>query len=128
MILNTLGKTSQRAAGAPLEEGRVWFTGHWGFQFEAERAGLRPLVAGASRVEPGDWLVTPSAVLSQRARVPERARSARARVEARSGFPYSTLPNAYGGAVAIRRQPQRQMEIVLWRIEQTARAEDPAAR
>ncbi len=116
------------ARGAPLSEGRVWYVGHWGFQFLAERAGMRPLVAGESHVSAGDWLVTPSAVLAQRAQLPERVRSTQASVEARSRWPWSTLPNAYGGAVAIRRQPARQMQIVLQRIEGDAVAEVPAAR
>lgn len=115
------------ARGAPLAEGRVWYVGHWGFQFLAERAGMRPLVAGESRVAAGDWLLTPSAVLSQRAAVPDWARSVQASVEAHSDWPWSTLPNAYGGAVAIRRQPDRQMRIVLQRIESDATAVDPVA-
>ena len=89
---------------------------------------MRPLVAGESHVSAGDWLVTPSAVLAQRAQLPERVRSTQASVEARSRWPWSTLPNAYGGAVAIRRQPARQMQIVLQRIEGDAVAEVPAAR
>ena len=37
---------ARRAAGS---EGQVWYVGHWGFQYLAERAGMRPLVAGESR-------------------------------------------------------------------------------
>jgi hypothetical protein len=116
------------ARGAPLADGRVWYVGHWGFQFVAERAGMRPLVAGQSFVAPGDWLVTPSAVLAQRAQIPAWARSAQASVEAHSPWPWSTLPNAYGGALAIRRQPERQMQIVLQRIEREALAQEVSAR
>ena len=117
---------SLRAAEAPLDEGRVWFVGHWGFQFLAEREGMRPLIAGASAVRAGDWLVTPSGVLAQRAGVPAWARSARERIGVTSPAPYSTLPNAYGGAVALRRQPLRQMQILLQRIERNAVAQEPA--
>jgi hypothetical protein len=38
---------------------RIWFSGHWEFQYYAERAGMRPVVAGVSRLRPGDWLVVP---------------------------------------------------------------------
>jgi hypothetical protein len=53
--------------------GRVWYAGHWGFQFYAERCGMKPLVAEygdrasyvelppPSRLRPGDWLVVPEA-------------------------------------------------------------------
>src|SRR5262249_20808760 len=51
---------AERAAAAIPERGRtVWYAGHWGFQFYSERAGMRPLVPGASRAEPGDYLVLP---------------------------------------------------------------------
>jgi hypothetical protein len=55
--------------------GRVWYVGHWGFQFDAERRGMRPVVPHydsppdpdgpirfppATVFEPGDWIVVPS--------------------------------------------------------------------
>ena len=40
---------------------RIWYIGHWGFQYYAERAGMTPVEAGASRLRPGDWLVVPDA-------------------------------------------------------------------
>lgn len=46
--------TSSREPGA-----RVWFVGHWGFQFYCERAGMIPAVAGESRLAAGDYLVLP---------------------------------------------------------------------
>jgi hypothetical protein len=59
--------------------GRVWYVGHWGFQFYAERAGLEPVVVATdyeqrqrgidlppiSRLRRGDWLVVPDARLIQ---------------------------------------------------------------
>jgi len=44
-------------AGVP--PGRIWFQGHWGFQFAMEAMGSRPLELGASRVLPGDLIVVP---------------------------------------------------------------------
>lgn len=38
---------------------RVWFVGHWGFQYYCERAGMRPLIPGQSEVAAGDFLVLP---------------------------------------------------------------------
>ncbi len=39
----------------------VWFTGHWGFQWHCERAGMNHLVPwqGGTPMKAGDWLVTP---------------------------------------------------------------------
>jgi hypothetical protein len=59
--------------------GRVWYVGHWGYQFHAERAGMEPLIAAvphasspiplpaASAPRPGDWIVVPD---SARVHVP----------------------------------------------------------
>jgi hypothetical protein len=46
--------------------GRIWYVGHWGFQFYAERAGLWPVEPGDSQGRLGselhraDWLVVPA--------------------------------------------------------------------
>ena len=95
------------------------------FQFLAERAGMVPLIADRTRVAPGDWLLVPTGVLAQRAMVPEWARSPRGGVVARGSWPWSTLPAAYGGAVPIRGQPERQMTISVFRIEDSAVAREP---
>jgi hypothetical protein len=39
------------------EHKTVWFTGHWGFQYYAERAGMKPMVADESPLRAGDWVV-----------------------------------------------------------------------
>jgi len=45
------------AASSPDQ--RVWFIGHWGFQYYCERAGMVPAIPGQSVFEPGDWFVRP---------------------------------------------------------------------
>lgn len=39
--------------------GTGYFVGHWGFQHYATEAGLRIVVPGVTRLEPGDWLLLP---------------------------------------------------------------------
>ncbi|MEE2679444.1 MAG: hypothetical protein VX546_12765 [Myxococcota bacterium] len=121
-------ESTLRASGVDFEEERVFYTGHWGFQFLAERAGMVPLIADRTRVAPGDWLLVPTGVLAQRAMVPEWARSPRGGVVARGSWPWSTLPAAYGGAVPIRGQPERQMTISVFAIEDNAVAREPGRR
>jgi hypothetical protein len=42
---------------------RIWYVGHWGFQYYAEKAGLRPVIPGPDpKWQPlcrGDWLIVP---------------------------------------------------------------------
>ncbi|HEY0006811.1 MAG TPA: glycosyltransferase family 39 protein, partial [Pyrinomonadaceae bacterium] len=35
----------------------AWYVGRWGFQYYAERAGLKPVVADQSEFRTGDWLI-----------------------------------------------------------------------
>ncbi len=41
--------------------GRVWYVGHYGFQYYAERCGMTPAYSGADapQLRQGDWLVRP---------------------------------------------------------------------
>jgi hypothetical protein len=50
-----------------LGGGERWYVGHWGFQFYAERAGLKPVVPGESRLHKGDWLIVPDPHIDQQA-------------------------------------------------------------
>ena len=45
----------------------AWFAGHWGFQFHAERAGMKPVIPGRSDLAAGDWLVIPDGGIDQQA-------------------------------------------------------------
>lgn len=38
---------------------RVWFQGHWGFQYYAERRGALPLDRRGSRIAAGEWIIRP---------------------------------------------------------------------
>jgi len=35
----------------------VWYTGHWGFQFYAEKSGMKPVIAEGDPLRARDWLV-----------------------------------------------------------------------
>ena len=38
----------------------IWYVvGLWGFQFYAERAGMKPVIPGRSHLRKGDWLIVP---------------------------------------------------------------------
>lgn len=52
----------QRILEALPAEATVWFTGHWGWQWYASQAGMRPLSARTGGAEVGDFVVTPQNV------------------------------------------------------------------
>src|SRR2546426_3375780 len=53
-------QASQKIAAVRSSQGSgsdVWYVGRWGFQYYAERAGMKPVVADESKFHEGDWLV-----------------------------------------------------------------------
>jgi tetratricopeptide (TPR) repeat protein len=60
-----LANTAREAAGWLAAKygtppGRLWFQGHWGFQYYLQEKGARPLDFLASSPTPGDFIVIPS--------------------------------------------------------------------
>ena len=121
--------TQDRPPGA-----RVWFAGHWGFQFYCERAGIRQAVAGRTELAPGDLLVLPL--------YPEepgfyRPDSVNARLAPPAGaglvaglvwddwLSATTIPSFYGGPnpVVGRRHPR--LRVGVYRVREWAVAGGP---
>jgi len=105
-----------RELGAdPARETR-WFVGHWGFQFYAERAGMRAVVPGRSALREGDWLLVPEGVSAQRILAPTRAIQALdPPVSVASALAWSSLPWSYTGALPIRPRPAARLRVALFR-------------
>src|SRR5262249_57413658 len=73
------------------QQRNVWFTGHWGFQYYAERAGMKPLIADESLLRAGDWVVlTLTGQDKQMVWVPESTLDQIGRVAPRDSIPLST--------------------------------------
>lgn len=58
MIANAPAEAAAMIASQNPQGKKVWFTGHWGVQFAADKAGMQPLVGGQSRVAAGDWIIS----------------------------------------------------------------------
>jgi hypothetical protein len=99
-----------------------WYVGHWGFQVQAERHGLRPIVPGVSRLAPGDAVLVPSGVYRQAFRVPGERLVTIETLAGRNPWPWSTLPWAYAGYPPLRAQPDAQIRVRIGRVVAPARA------
>ncbi len=64
-----LGPAAKSAALAKQLAVRIWFTGHWGWAYYAERAGLRRYIHGRCQLQKGDLVLLP---LFQTWRLPPR--------------------------------------------------------
>jgi hypothetical protein len=59
-------RAAHREIGPRVRAGKqVWFSGHWGFQWYAERAGAHPLVRNPRPAQPGDIVVVDEEAFSQ---------------------------------------------------------------
>ena len=120
-------KVAQRLTtlGASPARETIWYTGHWEFQFYAERAGWHAVIPGASRLRRGDWLVIPANVDQPRISYPpgfERV----ARVAVTSPSPWSTIPSYHSGAVPLGRQRVPHASARLYRVTQDLEAKTAA--
>ena len=113
--------------------GTVWFVGHWGFQYYAERCGMRPVVPayvpyrgemlyvplpGPSRLEEGDWLVMPEWRLTQqRVEVDPQRMEEVLRVTVADPVPLRTVMCYYSGTTAVEHRPRKpRLEAILYRV------------
>ena len=83
-------------------DARLWYVGHWGFQFYAERAGMAPVVPGISLLRQGDMLVVPGPPVDvQRTRFPPSRVAPVAQVASADNVAWRALPGYYRGAVPL---------------------------
>ena len=106
----------------------IWFAGHWGFQFYAERAGMRALIPEQSQLSEGDWLVVPAGFPLQAFSLAHSEGRLVDRIELRSPWPWTSIPSAYSGPVALRSQPPVHVRVSIFRIRRDFTPSLPLAR
>jgi hypothetical protein len=116
-------------------DGTIWYVGHWGFQFYAERAGMRPVVPGdtpreekpgersiplppPSLLRRGDWLVFPDERLTKQClRFDHSAVQPVTVLEARDPVPLRTVVCYYAGRSALEHRPEpTRLTVTIYRI------------
>jgi hypothetical protein len=103
--------------GVERERESVWYAGHWGFKFYAERLGMKPVAPGSSSLEAGDWLVVPEGLSRQHFWIPLSRLTEVAFVESRSRSPWSSIISFYAGPIPLRSQPEAQIVARVYRVE-----------
>jgi len=111
----------QRCAEAIPREASstTWYVGHWGFQFYADRAGMRPVHPDRSELAPGDYLVVPDPgyrPVAQSITVDPDSTEAVFRAEVELPMPYRTVPNYYGGYTPIVGHEGPRVGVTVYRV------------
>lgn len=97
-------------------EPRVWFVGHWGFQYYAEQAGLLPVIPDVSRLAKGDWLVVPDGLHQQEIAVTGADIDRRERLELNDGIPLVTGHGYYASDTPLRHHRGARLGLTLLRL------------
>jgi hypothetical protein len=112
----------------------VWYVGHWGWQYYANRAGMRQLVtedyAARTRIHAGDWLVFPDPRIDQ-----QHTRPGEADAELRHTFaipgilPLRTVSCYHGGRIPLEHFEGAALEVRIFRAVRdfTPRKDEPEA-
>lgn len=113
----------QAAALVRAQEPRavIWYVGHWGFQFYAEAAGMRPVVPGWPdyALHQGDWLVVPSPSLEQqRIRLDPQDLELVEELSSSDALPLRTVRCFYGTAtgVPLEHREGPRLTVAIYRV------------
>jgi hypothetical protein len=104
---------------AQHSDGKIWFTGHWGFQYAAMQHGFEPLNPGVSNLKEGDWLIAAPLWMLPQDFVPDDAAMGSPVYVAQVDrwLRLRTLPAFYGGKHAIEWWPNPVLEVPIYRIQ-----------
>ncbi len=83
-------------------DGDVWYTGHWGFAYYAEKAGMKAVIPDESILKAGDWLIIPDGVHAQRINIKDASIIYKGYIEVKDQIPLHTISAYYGGLIPIR--------------------------
>ncbi|MBA2224888.1 ArnT family glycosyltransferase [Thermogemmata fonticola] len=105
---------------------RIWFAGHWGFQYYAQRLGWEHIVPGSSHIRPEDFAVLPVPpkpgilhrphIGSIPILLPEGNYDTVAEVIWDDPIAAQTIPNYYGGSVALIGRSHPRLRVVVARL------------
>jgi len=111
------------AAVRPVDpKSTIWFMGHWGFQFYAERRGMRPCAADESEFSAGDWLAVPSPNDLHPTRTQDIGATRKVReIVIDDPIIWTTVPAFYHGLWPIARRTRVRHRVELYRVNRSSR-------
>ncbi len=111
-------------------QARIWYAGYWGFQYYAEKCGMKQIVplrysgdeASAllrpSHLHRGDWLVIPDESVPQQELDLNRPElEPEGTIAVGDAVPFATLMNYYAGAVPLRHHSGPRIILRLFRVK-----------
>jgi hypothetical protein len=110
---------------------RVWYMGHWGFQYYAEHRGMKPAFDyhyGGEPILAGDYLVVPDLPHNQQTIHLDSHKLIEAHVIVEEDwFPLRTVVNYYGGTAALEHHEGPRLTVRIYRVVERFLPEPPPA-
>ncbi len=94
----------------------IWFLGHWGFQFYAERSRMRPLIPDHTRLRRGDWLLRARGVHAPAVRLSRSSARKEEELTIAGRVPLSTVPAFYSGDAPLERLTRPRISVEIYRV------------
>jgi hypothetical protein len=113
--------------------GRVWYAGHWGFQYYAERNGMHALIPryraeeglpGPTRLEEGDWLVLPDPRVHQQEFRLDDVREV-TRLTFDDPVPLRSVVSFYGTPDPVQHLEEPRFQVRIYRVKKSFVPEPP---
>src|SRR5439155_15495540 len=93
---------------------------HWGFQFYAERAGMKPVAPYQSHLLAGDWLVVPDQrIEQQRVAIDPGTLEWKGSIVVQDNLPLRTVRGFYGGHAPLEHQEGPRLTVQIYRISKS---------
>ncbi len=122
-----VGKSSQQIAaiGPPAT---TWYVARWGFQYYAERAGMKPVLPDQSDFQPGDWLVISDSIYFPKpvsAHINRYKIDPVAQVVLEDRLPLRTMLGYYNSGLPIQHHEGPRRRVQIYRIAGPATLDSP---
>jgi len=96
----------------------IWYAGHWGFQFYAERAGLQPLLPTDQRPQPGEWVILPDRRVTQQPWPAGQDRTETITTLAwQDSLPLRTVPCFHAGSTPLEHHDGPRIAVTICRVK-----------
>jgi hypothetical protein len=108
----------------------TWYVARWGFQFYAERVGMKPVIPDQSDLQPGDWLVMSDSIYFPKplaAHLDRYKIDPVAQVVIEDRLPLQTMLGYYNSGLPIQHHEGPRKGVRIYRVAGPATV-DPTAR
>lgn len=115
--------------------GRVYYTGHWSFQYYAEHQGMEVLIPDyyqyddlpqPTRLQPGDWVVVPDERLAQQKfQIDPDCLKEMTQLTFDQAIPLRTLPAFHGGTVPVQHLEEPLFQVRIYQVQRTFVPQSP---